>query len=129
MMNGLEKSDSAIRAKKPANKAGQPAAEWVEQRAGTKGNTGQPRTCRAQHRGGVSQGLERVRKAARQRKKEKFTALLGCLRQDSEPSTNRFSLKPPDEVKFSQATRNSSRCTARRNPMGFHRKQCVVLSH
>ena len=76
MMNGLEKSDSAIRAKKPANKAGQPAAEWVEQRAGTEGNTGQPRTCRAQHRGGVSQGLERVRKAARQRKKEKFTALL-----------------------------------------------------
>jgi RNA-directed DNA polymerase len=76
MMNGLEKSDAAIRAKKPANKAGQPAAEWVEQRAGTKGNTGQPRTCRAQHRGGVSQGLERVRKAARQRKKEKFTALL-----------------------------------------------------
>ena len=76
MMNGPEKSDSAIRAKKPANKAGQPAAERVEQRAGTKGNTGQPRTCRAQHRGGVSQGLERVRQAARQRKKEKFTALL-----------------------------------------------------
>ena len=41
MMNGPEKSDSAIRAKKPANKAGQPAAEWVEQRAGTKRNTGQ----------------------------------------------------------------------------------------
>ena len=76
MMNGPEKSDSAIRARKPANKAGQPAAERVEQRAGTKGNTGQPRTCRAQHRGGVSQGLERVRQAARQRKKEKFTALL-----------------------------------------------------
>ena len=76
MMNGPEKSDSAIRAKKPANKAGQPAAERVEQRAGTKGKTGQPRTCRAQHRGGVSQGLERVRQAARQRKKEKFTALL-----------------------------------------------------
>jgi RNA-directed DNA polymerase len=40
MMYGLEKSDSAIRAKKPANKAGQPVAEWAEQRAGTKGNTG-----------------------------------------------------------------------------------------
>jgi len=76
MMNGPEKSDSAIRAKKPANKAGQPAAERVEQRAGTKGNTGQPRTCRAQYRRGVSQWLEVVRQAARQRKKERFTALL-----------------------------------------------------
>ena len=35
MMNELEKSDSAIVAVKPANKAGQPAAEWVEPRAGT----------------------------------------------------------------------------------------------
>jgi RNA-directed DNA polymerase len=76
MMNGPEKSDSAIVAMKPANKAGQPAAEWVEPRAGTKGNTGQPHTRRTQSRGSVSQGLDRVRHAARQRKKEKFTALL-----------------------------------------------------
>ena len=75
-MNGPEKSDSAIRAMKPANKAGQPAAEWAEQRAGTKGNAGQPHTRRTQSRGSVSQGLDRVRHAARQRKKEKFTALL-----------------------------------------------------
>ncbi len=65
MMNGPEKSDSAIRAKKPANKAGQPAAERVEQRAGTKGNTGQPHTRRTQSRGSVSQGLDRVRNGAR----------------------------------------------------------------
>ena len=76
MMNGPEKSDSAIRAMKPANKAGRPAAEWAEQRAGTKGNTGQPHTRRTQSRDSVSQGLDRVRHAARQRKKEKFTALL-----------------------------------------------------
>src|SRR6266446_5724104 len=76
MMDGPEKSDSAVRAKKPANKAGKPAAEWVEQRAGTKGNPSQPHTKRTQSRGSVSQGLERVRHAARQRKKEKFTALL-----------------------------------------------------
>jgi RNA-directed DNA polymerase len=63
-------------AMKPANKAGPPAAEWVEPRAGTKGNTGQPHTRRTQSRGSVSQGLDRVRNAARQRKKEKFTALL-----------------------------------------------------
>jgi retron-type reverse transcriptase len=61
---------------KPANKAGQPAAEWVEQRAATKGNAGQPHTRRTQSRDSVSQGLDRVRQAARQRKKEKFTALL-----------------------------------------------------
>src|SRR5207237_10389835 len=82
MMNGREKSDAAIVARKPANKAGQPAAEWVEQRAGTKGNTDQPRTRRAQNRSGVSQGLERVRQAARQRKKEKFTALLHHVTTD-----------------------------------------------
>ncbi len=56
MMNRPEKSDSAVRAKKPANKAGKPAAEWVEQRAGTKGNTSQPHTKRTQSRGSVSQG-------------------------------------------------------------------------
>ncbi len=76
MMHGPEKSDPAIRAVKPANKAGQPAAERVEQRAGTKGNTSQPRTRRTQRRSSVSQGLDRVRTAARQRKKERFTALL-----------------------------------------------------
>src|SRR5882757_4989910 len=76
MMNGREKSDSAVVAMKPANKTGEPAAEWVEPRAGTKGNTGQPHTHRAQNRASVPQGLERVRQAARQRKKERFTALL-----------------------------------------------------
>jgi group II intron reverse transcriptase/maturase len=76
MMNGPEKSDSVIVAVKPANKAGQPEAEWAEPRTGTKGNTGQPHTRRTQGRESVSQGLDRVRNAARQRKKEKFTALL-----------------------------------------------------
>ena len=66
MMNGPEKSDSAVRAKKPANKAGQPVAEWAEQRAGTKGNTGQPHTRRTQSRDSVSQGLDRVRHVCRQ---------------------------------------------------------------
>ncbi len=76
MMHGPEKSDSAIVARKPANKAGRPAAERVEPRAGTKGNTGQPRTRRTQSRDSVSPGLGRVRQAARQKKKGKFTALL-----------------------------------------------------
>ncbi len=76
MMNGSEKSDSATVAVKPANKAGRPAAERVEPRTGTEGNADPPRTRRTQSRGSVSQGLDRVRHAARQRKKEKFTALL-----------------------------------------------------
>src|SRR6516165_2899097 len=75
-MHGHEKSDPAIVATKPPNKAGQPAAEAVERRAESKGNADQQRTRRAQIRESVSQVLERVRIAARQRKKEKFTALL-----------------------------------------------------
>ena len=39
MMHGHEKSDSAIVATKLPNKAGKPAAEAVERKAGTKGNT------------------------------------------------------------------------------------------
>jgi len=38
MMHGRGKSDLAIVALKPANKAGRSAAELVEPRAGTKGN-------------------------------------------------------------------------------------------
>ena len=76
MMYDHEKSDPAIVAVKPTNKAGQPAAELVEPRAGAEGNVRQQSTGRAQYRGTVSQALERIRQAARQRKKEKFTAQL-----------------------------------------------------
>ena len=83
MMHGLEKSDLAVVAMKPANNAGSPAAEWVEPRAGTKGNADPPRTRRTQSRGSVSQGLERVRQAARQRKRQTFTALLHHVTVDA----------------------------------------------
>jgi RNA-directed DNA polymerase len=76
MMHEPEKSDLAIVATRPLNKAGTPAAEGAEPRAGTEGNTGHPRTPRTQSRASVSPGLDRVRQAARQRKKERFTALL-----------------------------------------------------
>jgi RNA-directed DNA polymerase len=75
VMHGREKSDLAIVAMKPANKAGRPAAELVERRAGAEGNAEQHRTRRAQDRESVSQGLDRIRQAARQRKKERFTSL------------------------------------------------------
>src|SRR5215469_17781096 len=75
IMHGREKSDPAIVAKKPANNAGPTAAERVERRAGTEGNAGQQSMRRAQDRDSVSQALERVRQAAKQRRKERFTAL------------------------------------------------------
>jgi hypothetical protein len=70
MMHGRGKSDFAIVAVKPANKAEHPAeqsavevtaAEPVERRAETKGNVGQQSTCRTQSRASVSQALERIR--------------------------------------------------------------------
>src|ERR1700719_885407 len=75
-MHGPEESDSVVVAGKPTNKAERSAAEPVEPRAGTKGNADQQSTRRAQDRASVSQALERVRQAARQRKKERFTSLL-----------------------------------------------------
>jgi hypothetical protein len=75
MMNDPEESDPAIVAKNLTNKAGSPAAEQGEPRAGTKGKADQPSTGRARDRERVSQGLDRLRHAARHRTKEKFTAL------------------------------------------------------
>lgn len=85
MMHGREKSDSAIVAVKPTNKAVPTAAEPVEPRAGANGNARRQSTHRTQGRERVAQALERVRQAARQRKKGKLTALLhhisiDCLR-------------------------------------------------
>src|SRR6266849_3374991 len=85
MMHDHEKSDSAIVAEKPTNKAEQSAAEPVEPRAEAKGNVSQQSTRRTQSCINVSQALERLRQAARQRKKERFTTLLhhisvDCLR-------------------------------------------------
>ena len=61
MMHGRGKSDSAIVAVKPTNKAVQSATEPVERRAEVEGNAGQQSTRRAQNRGSVSQALERIR--------------------------------------------------------------------
>src|SRR6266568_4975146 len=81
MMHGHEKSDPAIVAVKPANKVEQPAAEQsaaeltaaepVEPRAGTKGNAGQQTMPWAQSQTRMPLALERIRKVARERKKEK----------------------------------------------------------
>ena len=76
MTHGQEKSDPSIVAEKLANKPGQPGAESVEQREGTKGNSEEARMRRTQGRESVTQGIDRVRKAAKEKKGERFTALL-----------------------------------------------------
>ena len=82
-MHDLEKSDSAVVAAKPPNKAGLPAAEAVEPRAGAKGNADQQSTHRTQSRKRVTQALSRVRQAAKYGKKERFTALLHHIHADT----------------------------------------------
>ena len=134
MMHGHEKSDPAIVAVKPANKAETAmeqstavptAAESVEPRAGTEGNADQQSTCRTQSRASVSQALERIRKVARERKKEKFTALfhhisvelLGDafyeLKQDAAPGVDRLTWED-----YEVRPRAQSRGFARSGPTG-----------
>src|SRR5258708_29177777 len=77
MTHEPKKSDLAEVAMKPTNKAGlNTAAEPVERRAGTKGNVDQQSTHRAEIRDRVSQALGRVCQAEKERKKERFSALL-----------------------------------------------------
>ena len=68
MMHGGGKSGSAIVAEKPTNKAEPSATEPVEPRAEAKGNARQSRTGRMPSRGTVEQGLERIRRTAREQR-------------------------------------------------------------
>ena len=74
-----EESDSGVVPVNCSNKGGRPSAESGEGRPLTKENTKQSRTRPTQSGGSVSQRLSGVRKAARERKKEKFTSLLHHL--------------------------------------------------
>jgi RNA-directed DNA polymerase len=76
MMHGSEKSDSSVLAKKSANKTGQPEAESMERREGAEENAERSLTSRTQSREILFGRLDRVRQAARGKKKERFTALL-----------------------------------------------------
>ncbi len=79
MMYDRKKSDLAIVAMKPTDKAEKSAAELAERRVGIKGNANQQSTRRAQDRASVSQALARIRRVAKQRKKERFTTLFHHL--------------------------------------------------
>lgn len=76
MTNGCGKSDAAVVASKPANEVERSAEEPVERRAVTEGNADQQSTPRTPCRTSVTQALGRIRRTARERKKERFTALL-----------------------------------------------------
>ncbi|MGY4280943.1 group II intron reverse transcriptase/maturase [Bradyrhizobium sp. LM2.7] len=54
----------------------------MERRAATKGNADQQSTTRTPSRTSVTQALERIRRTARERKKERFTALLHHIDPD-----------------------------------------------
>src|SRR6266478_3688461 len=75
----LEKSDGAVVPVNQPNKGGQPSAEAVEGRAQTKENIVPSHMHPTQSGKRVSQGLNGVRKAAKESKQERFTALLHHL--------------------------------------------------
>ena len=78
MMHGREKSDSAIVAGKPTNKAVPTAAEPVEPRVEAKGNASQQSTHRTQSRVSVSHALERIRQTVTKKTLCRHTPKVGA---------------------------------------------------
>ena len=99
-------SDVPIVPTKPANKAGQPAAEPVEGRGAIKGNTEQAAVDRTQNRKHTSIGLEGVRLAARRNKDTRFTTLLHHvnpdLLRDSYMALNRQAIPGVDRMTWTE---------------------------
>ena len=83
MMNGMEKSDSAIVAVKPANKGASAPAEPVEPRAEPKGNLEGQSTRRTQDRESVSQAADRIRQFVQRERKVRLTTLLHHVTVDA----------------------------------------------
>src|SRR6201998_1635978 len=77
-----EESHDGVVPMNHSNKDKRPLAENEEGRPSIKENAGQPNTYPTQSGKGVSQGLAGVRKAARENKEMKFTALLHHLTAD-----------------------------------------------
>jgi hypothetical protein len=72
----MEESDCRVVPVKQPNKEGKPSAEAVEERRQPEENDAQSSTQPTQRGERVSQGLSGVRRVARERKQEQFTALL-----------------------------------------------------
>ena len=83
MMNGLKKSDEAVRPVRAANKGARASAESPEERASTKGNPDCQSTRRTQCRVSVPQAAARIRKAAERNPKERLTALFHHITRDA----------------------------------------------
>src|SRR6516164_9985020 len=81
-MHVLEKSDCAILSVNQPNKAAQAAAEVGEGRAQMKENIVRSRMHPTQSGKRMSQGLDGVRKAAKERRQERFSSLLHHLHVD-----------------------------------------------
>ena len=81
-MNADEKSDEGIGPMKRPNKGGLPSAEAVEGRTSPEGNGGKTAAARTLRRDTASNGLVAVRRAARQSKSVRFTALLHHITVD-----------------------------------------------
>ena len=81
-MHVVEESDRGEVPMNQPNKGAQAPAEVGEGRPRPKENTGQSHTPPAQNGQRVSQGLSGVRRAARERKQERFTTLLHHLNVD-----------------------------------------------
>lgn len=77
-----ENSDGVIVPQKRPNKEGLPSAEVVEGRTPPKGNGGETAAARTLRRDTASDGLIAVRRAARQSKSVRFTALLHHITVD-----------------------------------------------
>src|SRR6202163_2602120 len=81
-MHADENSDGVIVPEKRSNKEGLPSAEAVEGRTPPKGNGGETAAARTLRRDTASNGLIAVRRAARQSKTVRFTALLHHITTD-----------------------------------------------
>jgi len=81
-MHAAEESDLGVVPMNQPNNSGQPLAEDGEGRPGIKENIAQPNTRPTQSGASVSHGLSGVRQRARERRQEKFTALLHHLTVD-----------------------------------------------
>ena len=76
MTNGPGKSDRPVVPEKSSNNAGPPVTEGMEGRGLAKGNLRQQNASRTPSRNDAPSALERVRQAAKQDRKLRFTALL-----------------------------------------------------
>jgi hypothetical protein len=122
MVNGHGKSDRSIAPMKPSNDAGQPAEERVEEGDLAEGNSNEGNAFRTQSRGDARSALERVRRAARKDRKQRFTALFHHVYTSTDSATRTW-LSSGMRVQVSTVRRGSTtgrhwRATLQTSPNG-----------